>query len=207
MIISEFKKLKYVLREPENFSKNSTYPLVIYLHGAGKRGDNIDLIVKHPEFTLTKEHLKGAITVAPQCYEDSWFSIFEQLQEFIESMINLDYVDKKRVYLVGGSMGGYATWQMAMSRPEWFAAIIPICGGGMYWNAARLVNMGVWAFHGDSDPVVFPEESEKMVKAINNNGGHAKLTIYQNCGHDAWTATFKNKEVWEWLLVQKKITI
>lgn len=101
-------------------------------------------------------------------------------------------------------MGGYATWQMAMSYPELFAAIIPICGGGMYWNSARLVNMGVWAFHGDSDLVVLKEESKKMVDGIKNNGGKPKLTIYNNCGHNAWTPTFNNQEVWKWLLSQSR---
>ena len=97
-------------------------------------------------------------------------------------------------------MGGYATWQMAMSYPELFAAIIPICGGGMYWNAERLVNMGVWAFHGEKDQVVFKEESEKMVEAIKGSGGNAKLTVYPECLHDAWTKTFQNDGVWKWLL-------
>ena len=100
-------------------------------------------------------------------------------------------------------MGGYTTWQLAMSRPEWFAAIIPICGGGMYWNAARLIHMGVWAFHGDIDGAVFTEESKKMTDAVNANGGNARLTVYENTGHDAWTRTFENKDVWAWLLLHK----
>lgn len=88
-------------------------------------------------------------------------------------MIEQDYVDKKRVYLIGASMGAYATWQMAMTRPDIFSAIVPICGGGMCWNAARLKEMGVWAFHGVLDNIVLPEESIKMVNAVNKNGGNA----------------------------------
>ena len=198
-----FEKLDYVLRMPKEGSHEGKYPLVIYLHGAGGRGRDLDVIYTHPFFKETEVWLKGAISVAPQCYEDSWFNIFEQLQAFVEYVIGWDCVDSSRVYLVGASMGGYATWQLAMSRPEWFAAIIPICGGGMYWNAGRLIHMGVWAFHGDQDGTVFPEESKKLVDAVKTNGGAAKLTVYENCNHDAWTATFKNPDVWTWLLGHK----
>ena len=90
-----------------------------------------------------------------------------------------------------------------MSRPELFAAIVPICGGGMYWNAARLKNMGVWAFHGDADKTVFVEESIKMVEAINKKGGNARLTVYEGVLHNSWTPTFQSKEMWEWLLAQR----
>ena len=97
-------------------------------------------------------------------------------------------------------MGGYATWQMAMSLPEYFAAIVPICGGGMYWNAGRLVHVPIWAFHGKLDPTVLVEESEKMVDAVNKRGGNAKLTVYPENGHDAWSDTYGNPEVFAWLL-------
>ncbi|MBR2337065.1 MAG: prolyl oligopeptidase family serine peptidase [Clostridia bacterium] len=198
-----FEELDYVLRMPAEFSNKEKYPLVIYLHGAGGRGRDTDVIYNHPFFSKTEPWLKGAISVAPQCYEDSWFSIFEQLQAFVKAIVAWDSVDKSRVYVVGASMGGYATWQLAMSRPELFAAIIPICGGGMYWNAGRLIHMGVWAFHGEEDITVFPQESKKMVDAVNVNGGNAKLTIYERTSHDAWTKTFENKDVWEWLLSHK----
>ena len=105
---------------------------------------------------------------------------------------------------MGISMGGYATWQLAMSMPEVFAAIVPICGGGMYWNAGRLANVPVWAFHGKEDPTVLVEESEKMVAAVNKNGGKAKLTVYFGCRHDSWSETYKNPEVFAWLLSNEK---
>ncbi len=92
--------------------------------------------------------------------------------------------------------------QLAMSRPELFAAIVPICGGGMYWNAARLKHTGVWAFHGEEDDTVFCEESVRMVEAINRCGGNAKLTLYRGVSHNAWDPTFQNPEVWQWLLSQ-----
>ena len=198
-----FKKLDYVLRKPKNFTADTKYPLVIYLHGAGGRGRDINLIYTHPFFSDTVEFLQEAVCVAPQCYADTWFDIFEQVQEFVEYAISWGFVDATRVYLVGASMGGYGTWQLAMTKPEWFAAIIPICGGGMYWNAGRLIHMGVWAFHGSKDGAVFCEESQKMVNAVQANGGTAKMTIYENGLHNAWTDTFRNPEVWKWLLSNK----
>ena len=130
----KYKQFDYVLCHPSDFDSNKKYPLVIYLHGAGGRGRDINVIANHPFFSESEQFLTEAVSVAPQCYSDSWFNIFEQLQDFLEQIIALDYVDKSRVYLMGASMGGYGTWQMAECRPELFAAIVPICGGGMYWT-------------------------------------------------------------------------
>ncbi len=197
--ISKHRELDYVIRYPEGFDPAKKYPLVIYLHGAGGRGRNIQLIYDHHFFRETEEILTGAVSVAPQCYSDTWFNIFEQLQHFIEDMIHMEYIDATRVYMLGASMGGYGTWQMAMARPEWFAAIVPICGGGMYWNTKRLKNMGVWAFHGAQDDAVLCEESIKMVNGVNKHGGKAKLTVYEDMGHKVWNPTFRNREMWAWM--------
>ncbi|MBE5752352.1 MAG: phospholipase [Clostridiales bacterium] len=202
MDILRYKELDYVLRMPENFKQTDKYPLVIYVHGAGGRGRDIQKLYSHPFFLETEPFLKNAVSVAPQCYANAWFDIFEQLQDFIAFMISQPYVDASRVYLIGASMGGYTTWQMAMTHPEWFAAIVPICGGGMYWNAARLKDMGVWAFHGADDKTVLPEESEKMVNRVNVCGGNAKLTVYEGVAHNAWTPAFQTKELWDWLFTK-----
>lgn len=204
MNVLRYNEIDYVIRRPENEKNGEKYPLVIYVHGAGGRGRDISLIKNHCFFTYSAQYLTGAISVAPQCYANSWFDIFEQLQDFIEFMIADRAVDRERVYLMGASMGGYGTWQMAMSRPELFAAIVPICGGGMYWNSGRLVNTAVWAFHGDSDPTVFPEESKKFIDNIAAWGGKkAKLTILENTAHNAWDPAFTNPEMWAWLLEQR----
>ena len=112
-------------------------------------------------------------------------------------------MDADRVYGMGASMGGYGTWQMAMSMPSYYAAIVPICGGGMYWNAFRIKDLPVWAFHGAKDQTVFVEESIKMTDAIRGWGGNPKLTIYPENTHDAWTDTYSNDEVYKWFLEHK----
>ena len=99
------------------------------------------------------------VIIAPLCSENTWFDVFERLQLLVEEIDALPFADCNRICIMGASMGGYATWQLAMSMPERFAAIVPICGGGMYWNAGRLADIPVWAFHGAKDSTVYLEES------------------------------------------------
>ena len=200
------KEIEYLIRYPEGYVKGEKCPVLIYIHGAGGRGDALDEIKTHPTFTIT-EKMEGFpfVMIAPVCpkADGTWFDFFQSLKSLVVEVIESDYADVERVYVMGGSMGGYTTWELAMSMPERFAAIVPICGGGMYWNAGRLANVPVWAFHGALDKTVLPEESEKMVNAVNKKGGNAKLTIYPENAHDAWTDTFSNPEVYEWLLSNK----
>lgn len=203
--IKEFKKIKYIVCFPDNFDENKNYPLLLKLHGAGGRGDDINPLLRDSAFLHQRETFTDFpfMTIMPLCHENTWFDMWEQLTDFIVNAISFPNIDAERVYLMGASMGGYATWAMAMSKPELFAAIVPICGGGMYWNALRLVNVPIWAFHGAKDNVVLPRESEIMVERVNNYGGKAKLTIYPENDHNAWDDTFSNKEVYEWLLSHK----
>ena len=202
--VKQFGELKYVIRYPHSYEPGKKFPLIIFLHGAGSRGDDINNVKTNPYFNIVENHLDFPfITVAPQCSQNTWFDMFEDLKRLVYKISTEDFTDKKRIYLVGASMGGYATWQLAMSMPELFAAIVPICGGGMYWNAGRLVNLPIWAFHGAKDTVVYKEESMKMVDAVNSCGGNAKLTIYPENGHDAWSNTYGNIDVFNWLLTNK----
>lgn len=204
-IVKQFGDMNYILGLPENFDENKKYPVIIFLHGAGSRGTDPAPLLANPYFSETEVHNLDMVSFAPQCYADTWYDIFEELQEFIEFAIAQPYCEKDRVYLMGASMGGYATWQMAMSRPELFAAIVPICGGGMYWNAGRLKNMGVWAFHGEVDDVVFPEESRKMVDYVNMKGGNAKLTICEGVCHTSWLNAYRSRELFDWLLSHRLV--
>ncbi len=114
-------------------------------------------------------------------------------------------VDKDRIYVTGLSMGGFGTWAFAAAFPDRVAAIIPICGGGNPADAKKLKELPIWVFHGAKDPVVPSSRSEAMIKALKEAGASkVKFTLYPEAGHDAWTATYKNPEVWEWLLKQKR---
>ena len=144
------------------------------------------------------------VIAAPMCHEDTWYDMMETLKAFVEEITLERFCDSRRVYAMGPSMGGYGVWQLAMSMPQYFAAIVPICGGGMYWNAARLKNVPVWAFHGENDTLVKPEESIKMTEAVNACGGNAKLTLFPDVGHMAWCDVYSDPEVFRWLLENKK---
>lgn len=203
-MVKSFEEMQYIVSYPQQYKEGVRYPIIVFLHGAGSRGNNIDLLLENPYFTFTEEHQEFSfITIAPQCYENSWFDLFETLKRFVYKIAEKQFVDLERIYLMGASMGGYATWQLAMSMPEYFAAIVPICGGGMYWNAARLVNTPIWAFHGAKDQIVFVDESKNMIDAVRAAGGNAELTIYPENEHDAWSETYRNKEIFQWLLSKK----
>lgn len=200
----EFNTIEYLVRYPDGYREGEKYPVLIYLHGAGGRGRDLDILRAYSFFGVTEKYENFPfICVTPQCYANTWFDIFEKLQDFARHIFNSDFCDRLRLYLMGSSMGGYATWQLAMSVPEIFAAIIPICGGGMNWNVGRLVNVPVWAFHGDDDPTVYLCESEMMINRLKEWGASPRLTVYHGVGHNAWDPTFSNYEVFEWLLSNK----
>ena len=205
IIRKSHKELNYVIRFPEGYIEGERYPVIFFMHGAGSRGNSLDHLLKNVYFSYTEKHAEFPfVTVAPQCSEHSWFDMHHLLKELLAITAASDFADPDRIYLMGASMGGYATWQLAMSCPELVAAIVPICGGGIYAFAERLVNVPAWAHHGALDNVVDLEESEKMVKAINDKGGNAKLTVYPDVSHASWVPTYKNYEVFEWLLLHKK---
>ena len=177
--IRQFKDLQYIVRYPRGYPEHQKYPVILFLHGAGSRGTDIRILQNNPYFRITETHTDFPfVTVAPQCCADTWFDLFETLKDLVRKIAGESFADKTRLYLIGASMGGYAVWQLAMSMPEYVAAICPICGGGMYWNAARLRDVPVRAFHGGKDTTVLPEESVKMTDAVNRCGGRAELTLY-----------------------------
>jgi len=203
--VSKLEDMQYVTVYPKDYKSINKYPVIIFLHGAGTRGNDIEKLEKNVFFQTVKEYENFPfIIVAPLCHEFFWFDMMAKLKSLVYLVSETESVDNKRIYLMGNSMGGYATWHMAMSMPEMFAAIVPICGAGVYALAGRLVNVPVWAFHGKEDPTVFVEESEKMVAAVNQKGGTAKLTIYPDCKHNSWSETYKNPEVFAWLLSHEK---
>ena len=126
-----FEGMQYAVRFPEHYNEGMQYPILLFLHGAGTRGNDINNILTH-SFLRRPEKWQDFkfIIVAPLCHKNTWFDHFETLERFALFVANQAYTDKNRIYLTGNSMGGYGTWQLAMSMPELFAAIAPLCGGG-----------------------------------------------------------------------------
>ena len=202
----EYQGIRYLELFPER--QNDKNSVLIYLHGAGERGVDLQRINRHGPI---KEMLVGSvrsdfIVIAPQCEEGrTWWDYAERLYNWLLWYIEQPFVDKTRIYLTGNSMGGYGTWALAMSHPELFAAIVPICGGGLSWNAEMLKNTPVWAFHCVGDTVVPCQNTIEMVENVKKYSKQdVKITIYPKCSHDAWTETYQNQEIYDWLLKHKK---
>ena len=187
--------------------RDGKLPLIVQLHGAGERGaggDDLKLVDVHgfPKY-FDVEPREDAIVVCPQCPKDSfWAARVESVLRFIDKIIEEYDIDPDRVYLTGLSMGGFGTWFCAMAAPQKFAAIAPMCGGGMGWNAFML-RMPVWAFHGTADSLVDVFYSDDMVKGIEASGGNVKYTRLEGVSHNCWTQSY-NRELFDWLLDQKK---
>lgn len=195
----------YTIETPENFNSNGIeeYPLLIFLHGAGERGSDLNMLGIHGPLKLIEGGKKfNAIVFAPLCPKDVWWDT-DLLQNTLEE-VKRDYkIDEAQIYLTGLSMGGYGTWLWAGRYPNQFKRIAPICGGGDIKDAERLANIPIWAFHGEKDVVVLPEKSHEMINAIKAVGGNPKLTLYPEADHDSWTQTYDNDEFWKWLLNPK----
>ena len=197
----EFANLKYITRYPRGYKEGEKYPVLIFLHGAGTRGDDLDMVKTNCFFSITDEIENFPfITIAPQCSAKTWFDVFERLKRVVSHVCNEAYTDKKRVYVMGSSLGGYGTWQLSISMAEVIAAAVPICGGGVAAMVGDMINVPVWAFHGELDKCVMLEEAKIMVNALNECGGNAKLTALEGVGHSAWDYVYGNAAVYEWLL-------
>lgn len=198
-------KLAYQLFLPKAYGQaDKKWPLILFLHGAGERGDDIDLVKKHgPPKNVEGNPDFQFIVVSPQCPKnENWNKEQQQgqLLALLDSVIAKYNVDTDRIYLTGLSMGGYGSFGLAAVAPERFAAVVPICGGGRVDTADKLAGLPLWVFHGAKDIVVPVKRSEEMVEAIRALGGDVTLTIYPDANHDSWTATYDNPELYDWFL-------
>ncbi len=218
------KTLPYRLLRPEKIEPGKTYPLVLFLHGLGERGDdNAKQIVYFAEgFTKPERRQKyPCFVVAPQCPLDAhWVEVdfyapshvmpekpsvpLKLALELVEKLAAELPVDKSRLYITGLSMGGYGTWDAIQRRPDFFAAAMPVCGGGDPAQTPKLKNLPIWAFHGEKDRTVPLHRTTDMIEAIRKAGGTSKLTIYPGVDHNSWDATYADPEVWAWLFAQKR---
>jgi predicted peptidase len=215
--ITRTVRADYLLFLPKGYrakaSASKRWPLMLFLHGAGERGNDIWKVAVHgpPKVVKEKPDLPFII-VSPQCpVGKRWDN--DTLLALLDDIIAKHRVDTNRVYLTGLSMGGYGTWSLAVAYPERFAAIAPICGGGetievLLAGTKRkeaFQSLGIWAFHGAKDPVVKVEESERMIAAFKKAGcKDVQLTVYPEAQHDSWTESYNNPALYEWFLKHER---
>jgi predicted peptidase len=217
-------KLNYRLLKPLSYDAKKKYPLVLFLHGAGERGDDNKGQLRHvaPTYAAKENREKyPCFVLAPQCPGNqqwnnvNWGAKSHTLPEkpstpavltlqLIEQLQKQYSIDADRLYISGLSMGGYGTWDLIARHPDMFAAAVPMCGGADENTADKLTKLPIWNFHGDKDGAVPVSRSRNMIEALKKAGGNPKYTEYPGVGHDCWTGAMKEPELLPWLFAQKR---
>lgn len=220
--------INYRLLVPLNYDSSRSYPLVLFLHGAGERGTENIVPLTHIAPLFVQEKNRRAypcFVLVPQCREDRrWVEVdwgadahtipeepsisIKLVKELIDLHIDknnpFNYsIDTNRIYITGLSMGGYGTWDMLARYPDMFAAAVPICGGGDEKTAAKIKDIPLWVFHGSLDKVVKPSRSRNMIKAIIEAGGEPSYTEYPRVSHGSWKPAYQEAALLPWLFSKK----
>lgn len=197
-------KISYLLDYPKNSKGN--VPLMVFLHGSGERGNDLEKVKAHSPFTY-KNLIKEQIAIlAPQCPADTWWdtvAVYHLIKE-----IQAKYkIDDSRIYLTGLSMGGWGTLKLAMEHPEMFAAVVSVCAPTdrvMYANINQYKKLNMKIFHGGMDDVVLPENAFNFYQKLHPVNPSAELTIFPNDNHNSWDSTYSNPALYEWMLSKRK---
>jgi predicted peptidase len=201
--------LNYLLYLPKEYGKmDKKWPMILFLHGVGESGGDPNLVTKQG---LPKLIAQGKdfdfIIVSPQCPKNNWWSdLTAELNALVDDITARYEVDTSRLYVTGLSMGGFGTWSLIQKYPDKFAAAAPICGGGDTVMAKyRLAKMPIWVFHGAKDDIVPLSKAEEMVEALKKAGSqNVQFTVYPEAGHDSWTETYNNPQLYQWFLSHEK---
>ena len=217
------RTLGYRWLEPKEQEEGRLYPLVLFLHGAGERGEDNALQLVHvvPKFLETEVRQKyPCFVAAPQCpageqwVNTPWGNLshammpspsdaMTMVMELLDDLV-LDYpIDPERIYLMGISMGGYGVWDLLSRCPRRFAAAVPICGGADVNQASAIATTSVWAFHGGCDTTVPTSRSRDIVAALKRLDAPVEYTEYPGCGHNSWSPAIEEPKILPWLFSHK----
>lgn len=191
---------EYHLRLPQDYeSSPRRWPLLIYLHGMG--GWDEILSSNGPHNLMKRDGMEDFILCMPKCTEARWPT--DMVLGLIQQLMADYRIDAARIYLTGVSIGGLATWELALRRPFLFAAIVPLCGAGQPWNAYKIAHVPCWVFHGRKDQIVPVAETEAMVRALQEDGSAVKVTLFEASGHEIREEVYGNQALWQWMFAQK----
>ena len=199
--------LNYLLYLPKTATADTKekFPFILFLHGSGERGDNLEDVKKHgpPGLIGKNADMDSCIIVSPQCPANQWWDV-KTLKALCDDVASHQPVDSNRRYLTGLSMGGFGSWDLLAAYPDDWAAAVPICGGGKPETVGKFKAVPIWVFHGAKDPAVPLKNSEVMVEALKAAGASPKFTVYPEEGHRSWIPAYNDAALWKWLLKQKK---
>src|SRR5688572_5179481 len=219
----------YVVYVPREWTPDRSWPVVLFLHGAGERGSDgrRQMQIGAAAAIRSAPERVPALVVLPQApAEERWIGPpADAAMKALEEVVKEYRGDRERIYLTGLSLGGFGTWHLSLAHPDVFAALVPVCGGIVpngsatsvrqspltldapdpyAFSAARLRHLPVWMFHGSEDTVIHPSESRKMHEALRAAGAEVRYTEYEKVGHDAWIRAYADAEMWAWLFKQKR---
>lgn len=197
---------RYRLSLPDGAPAGAGWPLLVFLHGSGERGDDLELVARNgPPKLIAEGRRFPAIVASPQAPAHAAWDP-HAVQALVDALRQRHAVDDDRIYLTGLSMGGYAVWDTLAAYPDTFAAAVPICGGigAAIVAAERFAHVPVWIFHGADDPVVPVENSQRIRDALLAAGGAPAMTIYPGVGHDSWVRAYEDPALWAWLFAQRR---
>ncbi|WP_018675282.1 prolyl oligopeptidase family serine peptidase [Riemerella columbina] len=197
--------LNYILDIPKDAKK--PFPLILFLHGAGERGNDLERVKVHSPFTYSHLMEEPVAILAPQCPDGEYWET-NAVYELLKTIIEKYPVDKNRIYLTGLSMGGWGTWKLFDEHPDLFAAVATVCAPmhrPAYFNACnKLKNTPIQIYHGALDDVVPLDDSTRMYKKLKDCKANVEYTIFENDNHNAWDSTYSNPEFYKWMLSQRK---
>lgn len=202
--VKKIEKISYILDYPQNAKGN--VPLILFLHGSGERGNNLDMVKAHSPFTYKSLIKEPVAILAPQCPANTWWNT-ETVYQLLKEIQSKYKIDASRIYLTGLSMGGWGTWKLAMEHPEMFAAVAPVCAPAdrmMEANISQFKNLPIKIFHGGNDDIVSPINSINMYQALKKVNQNVTLTIFPDDNHNSWDSTYSNPGFYEWMLKQRK---
>ncbi len=230
-VFADGKTLPYRILYPENYDKTKKYPLILFLHGAGERGnDNEKQLTHGAKLFLKDENRKNfpAIIVFPQCPSESFWAVTKidrnvqpykidfdytaeanwpllAANELVRKLSNEEGVNKSKIYITGLSMGGMGTFESVYRNPDLYAAALPICGGGdiNHYNK-KIAKTAFWVFHGDADPTVDVKLSREMVDKLKSLKAEVKYSEYPGVKHNSWDNAFAEAEYLSWMFGHKK---
>jgi len=196
--------LNYILNKPQNIDE--TKPLIVFLHGSGERGTDLDKLKIHGPLNYIKTNKLDAYILVPQCPQDKYWDS-EQLYLLIQKIINENKINRSKIYLTGLSMGAWGAWNLVFEYPDLFAAMVPIAGFvdrvPMVENC-KIKNIPIRIYHGLQDDVVSVSYAIAIYDKLKDCHNDIKLEIFKDANHDSWTRVYNNPEIYEWMLQQDK---